>query len=137
MPCDTRCCCCCAAGPSEQRDEEELLSGRELPPTPAVPLPQAIAPTGAIAPPVPAPAGRDTWRGWHLLTCFVVAEMTFVAASVLVVLVFVLGAVLLGRGSVRHRLRDQLSLRWRLSDVAIGLTLGVVGLAVSVPASAL
>jgi membrane protease YdiL (CAAX protease family) len=170
MPCDTRCCCCCAVGPSEQRDEEELLSGRELPPTPAVPLPQAIAPTGAIAPPVPAPAGRDTRRGWHLLACFVVGEMTFVAASVLAVLPFlvaaphpgrsprlpgtalvaalavppaatalvvVLGAVLLGRGSVRHRLRDQLSLRWRLSDVAIGLALGVVGLAVTVPASAL
>jgi membrane protease YdiL (CAAX protease family) len=105
-----------------------------------------------------------------MVACFVIAEMTFVAASVLVVLPFVLaiphagpgtrlpgaalvaalalppaaaalvaalGAVLLGRGSLLDRLRDQLSVRWRLSDVAIGLALGVVGLAVTVPASAL
>jgi membrane protease YdiL (CAAX protease family) len=52
-------------------------------------------------------------------------------------LVAALGAVLLGRGRLLHRLRDQLSVRWRLSDVAIGLALGVIGLAVTVPASAL
>lgn len=105
-----------------------------------------------------------------MLACFVVAEMTFVAASVVAVLPFLLaiphggpgrrppgaalvaalalppvaaglvvalGAVLLGRGQLLERLRDQLSLRWRLSDAGIGLALGVFGLAITVPASAL
>jgi membrane protease YdiL (CAAX protease family) len=105
-----------------------------------------------------------------MLACFVVAEITFVAASVIAVLPFLLsvrhagpgmrlpgaalvtalaippavaavvaagGAVLISRGRLVDRLRDQLSLRWRLYDVAMGLSLGLVGLAVTVPASAL
>lgn len=52
-------------------------------------------------------------------------------------LVATLGAVLFGRGQPLDRLRNELSVRWRLSDVGIGLALGVFGLAVTVPASAL
>ncbi|MDQ3825943.1 MAG: CPBP family intramembrane metalloprotease [Actinomycetota bacterium] len=117
-----------------------------------------------------APTGRDTRHGWQMLACFVVAEMTFVAASVVAVLPFLLaiphggpgrrlpgaalvaalalppvaaglvaalGGVLLGRGQLLERLRGQLSVRWRLSDVGIGLALGVFGLVITVPASAL
>ena len=105
-----------------------------------------------------------------MLACFVIAEMTFVVASVVAVLPFLLaashggprmrlpgdalvaalalppaaaglvvvvGAVLIGRGQLLERLRDQLSIRWRPSDVGIGAGLGVVGLAVTVPVSAL
>lgn len=112
----------------------------------------------------------DARHGWLLLAVFAIAEATFLAASLLVVLPFVLsspelaaggplppaalvtalvvptvlaavvavaGAVLLGRGSVRERLRSQLSLRWRLSDVGIGLALGVIGVIVTLPAAVL
>jgi membrane protease YdiL (CAAX protease family) len=105
-----------------------------------------------------------------MLACFMVAEITFVAASVVAVLPFLLsvphagprmrlpgaalvtalaippavaavvaagGAVLVGRGRLVDRLQGQLSLRWRIYDVAMGLALGLVGLAVTVPASAL
>jgi membrane protease YdiL (CAAX protease family) len=87
-----------------------------------------------------------------MLACFVVAEITFVAASVIAVLPFLLsvrhagpgmrlpGAALVTALAIPpavDRLRDQLSLRWRLYDVAMGLSLGLVGLAVTVPASAL
>ena len=127
-------------------------------------------PPGTTSPSQYQPAIRDTRHGWRLLACFVIAEMTFVAASVVAVLPFLLaiphggrgtrlpgdalvaalalppaaaglvaalGAVLLGRGQLLARLRDQLSIRWRPSDVAIGLALGIVGLAVTVPVSAL
>jgi uncharacterized protein len=114
---------------------------------------------------------RDTRRGWLMFACFLVAEMTFLAASVLILLPFVLaspqdgdagmrlpsaalvaalvvptvaagvvaviGAMLLGQGSLSERLRSQLSLRWRLSDVGIGLALGIIGLFITLPAAAL
>jgi membrane protease YdiL (CAAX protease family) len=49
--------------------------------------------------------------------------------------VAVIGAASLGQGNLQQRLRSQLSLRWELSDVGIGLAVGVLGLAVTVPAS--
>lgn len=152
------------AASSEQGVEEEPLTGRELPQLPAAPPPPAAALPQRL------PVGRDTRRGWQMLACFVIAEIAFVATSVVTVLPFLLavphvgpgtrlpgaalvaalaippavaamvaagGAALVGRGSLVDRLRDQLSLRWRPSDVGIGLALGVVGLAVTVPASAL
>jgi len=109
-------------------------------------------------------------HGWLLLAVFVMAEATFLGASLLVVLPFVLtspglaaggplppaalvtalvvptvlaavvavaGAALVGRGSLRERLRSQLSLRWRLPDVGIGLALGVIGVLVTLPAAVL
>ncbi|MGH3972696.1 MAG: lysostaphin resistance A-like protein [Pseudonocardiaceae bacterium] len=112
----------------------------------------------------------DRRRGWLMLGCFAVAEVTFLAASVLVVLPYALasprqaaegslpaavlvlallvptvlaalvattGAALLGQGSLAQRLRSQLSLRWRLSDVGVGLILGVVGLVITLPAAGL
>jgi membrane protease YdiL (CAAX protease family) len=106
-----------------------------------------------------------------MLACFVVAELTFLAVSVLVLVPFALasrhegttgmrlpggmlvaalvaptvaaavvaatGAVFLGQGGLLERLRNQLSVRWRLRDVGLGLALGVVGLVVTVPAAAL
>lgn len=79
--------------------------------------------------------GSHAGRGTRLPGAALVAALAIppVAAA----LVAALGAVLLGRGHLLHRLRDQLSVRWRLSDVAIGLALGVIGLAVTVPVSAL
>ena len=107
-------------------------------------------------------------RGWHMLGCFLVAELVFVAASVAAVLpailatphpgpgtrlpgsvlvaalvvptvaaglVALIGAALLGQGNLLERLRSQLSMRWRASDMGIGLALGVLGFAVTVPAS--
>jgi membrane protease YdiL (CAAX protease family) len=56
-----------------------------------------------------------------------------VAASV----VAVAGAAHLGQGNLRERLRSELSLRWRLRDVGFGLALGVAGLVLTWPASAL
>lgn len=112
----------------------------------------------------------DTRRGWLMLVCFVVAEVVFLVASVLVLVpyaailrhggagarlpggvlvialvvptvvagvVAVTGAWLVGRGSVWQRLRNELSVRWRLRDIGIGLALGVLGLLVTVPASVL
>ncbi|HSZ29510.1 MAG TPA: type II CAAX endopeptidase family protein [Pseudonocardiaceae bacterium] len=112
----------------------------------------------------------DTRRGWLMLACFVVAEATFLAVSVLVVLPFALGssprgagahlpgpalvAVLVvptvaagvvavtgvayfGQGHLLERLRSELSVRWRLRDVGLGLALSVVGLVITVPASQL
>lgn len=46
------------------------------------------------------------------------------------------GAALLGQGSLLERLRNQLSVRWRLTDAVIGLALGVVGMVVTLPAAA-
>ncbi len=113
---------------------------------------------------------RDTRSGWLMLACFVVAEVTFLAVSVLVLVPFTLtnrhgaagghlpggaliaallvptvaagvvaatGAALLVKGNLLERLRSQLSVRWRLQDAGLGLALGVVGLVVTVPASAL
>jgi membrane protease YdiL (CAAX protease family) len=135
-----------------------------------MPSPHAAAPVEATSPPQRQPAGRDTRQGWRMLACFVIAELTFVAASLVAVLPFLLaiphggpgtrlpgdalvaalalppvaaglvaalGAALLGRGRLLARLHDQLSIRWRPSDVGIGLALGVVGLIVTVPVSAL
>ncbi len=113
---------------------------------------------------------RDPRRGWLMFACFMVAEATFLAASVLILLpsllaspqvgagmllpgaalvaalvvptvaaglVAVVGATLLGQGNLSKRLRSQLSLQWRLSDVGIGLALGVAGLFITLPAAAL
>ncbi|HET9256507.1 MAG TPA: CPBP family intramembrane glutamic endopeptidase, partial [Pseudonocardiaceae bacterium] len=52
-------------------------------------------------------------------------------------LVALIGAVIVGQGSPRQRLRSQLAVRWKVSDAAIGLGLGLLGLAVTVPASVL
>jgi membrane protease YdiL (CAAX protease family) len=112
----------------------------------------------------------DARRGWRMLACFLIAEVTFVVASVVAVLpavltsphpgpglrlpgsvlvtalvvptvaaglVALIGAALLGQGSLRERLRSQLSVRWRASDVGIGLVVGLLGLAITVPASLL
>ncbi|MGH3898812.1 MAG: lysostaphin resistance A-like protein [Pseudonocardiaceae bacterium] len=129
---------------------------------------------GAIAETIPSPEGMpigsDTRRGWLMFGCFVLGEVAFVAASVLVLLPYALasprdaaegslptaalvvalvvptvlaalvattGAALLGQGNVTQRLRSQLSVRWRLSDVGIGLLLGFVGLVITVPAAGL
>jgi hypothetical protein len=104
-----------------------------------------------------------------MLGCFVVAEVTFLVVSVLVLVPFALGfrhgagarlpggalvaallvptvvaavvaatgAALLVKGNLLERLRSQLSVRWRLRDAGLGLALGIVGLIVTVPASAL
>lgn len=108
----------------------------------------------------------DTRHGWRMLVCFVVAELTFVVASVLAVLPFllvqrgpdarlpgaallaalvvptvaaglvaVIGAALIGQGNLLERLHNQLSLRWGPLDLGLGLIVGVLGLAVTVPAS--
>ncbi|MGH3872174.1 MAG: lysostaphin resistance A-like protein [Pseudonocardiaceae bacterium] len=123
---------------------------------------------------IPAPETtsplRDGRRGWLMFGCFVLGEVTFLAASLLVLLPYALaasretadgalpatalvlalvvptvlaavvattGAALLGQGNVAQRLRDQLSVQWRLSDVAVGLALGVAGLVITVPAAGL
>ncbi len=147
------------------------MSSPEPPQQPELPPPQRPAVAGTIPPPPEAmPALRDRRRGWLMLGCFALAEVTFLAASVLVVLPYALasprqaadgslpavvlvlallvptvlaavvattGAALLGQGSVAQRLRSQLSLRWRLSDVGVGLVLGVVGLVITLPAAGL
>ena len=63
--------------------------------------------------------------------------VALVVPTVLAALVAMTCAVLLGQGNLAQRLRNQLSLRWRLSDVGIGLLLGIVGLVVTVPAAGL
>lgn len=126
----------------------------------------AVADT--IPPPQAVPAMRDSRRGWLLLGCFAIGEVTFLAASlfvllpyalasprqaadgslppaalvvalvvptVLAALVATIGAALLGTGNLAQRLRNQLSIRWRLSDVGVGLLLGVAGLIITVPAA--
>ena len=113
---------------------------------------------------------RDTRRGWLMLACFAVAEVTFLAVSVLVLVPFAVtirqgaagghlpggamvaalvvptvaagvvaatGATLLVDGNLLDRLRSQLSVWWQPRDAGLGLALGVVGLIVTVPASAL
>lgn len=50
-------------------------------------------------------------------------------------LVAVIGATRHGQGNLLERLRNRLSLRWELSDLGIGLAVGVLGLVVTVPAS--
>jgi membrane protease YdiL (CAAX protease family) len=47
------------------------------------------------------------------------------------------GAAHLGQGNLRERLRSELSVRWRLPDVGLGLALGIAGLVVTWPASVL
>lgn len=63
--------------------------------------------------------------------------IALVVPTVLAALVATTGAALLGQGSLAQRLRSQLPLRWRLSDVGVGLGLGVVGLIITVPAAGL
>jgi membrane protease YdiL (CAAX protease family) len=112
-------------------------------------------------------APRDTHRGWFMFACFVVAEVTFLVISVLVLVpyaetlrhgarlpsgaliaalvvptvtagvVAATGAGLVGQGSLRQRLRSGLSVQWRLRDIGLGLALGVVGLAITLPAASL
>lgn len=74
-------------------------------------------------------------RGARTLSPGEVLVAAAVVSAVAAGLVAVLGATLLGHGSLAERLSSQLSLRWRLSDLGIGLALGVLGLAVTVPAS--
>ncbi|MDQ5855966.1 MAG: CPBP family intramembrane metalloprotease [Actinomycetota bacterium] len=130
--------------------------------------PQRPAVADTIPPPEVGPPMRDRRRGWQLLGFFAIGEVTFVAASLLVLvpyalafpgqaadgslppaalvvalvvptvlaaLVATIGAALLGTGNLAQRLRSQLSIRWRLSDVGVGLLLGVVGLIITVPAA--
>jgi membrane protease YdiL (CAAX protease family) len=148
------------------------VSTPEPPQQPAVPSPLGPAAVAGTIPPPPeeALASRDTRRGWLMLACFAVAEVTFLAVSVLVLLPFAIaspnraagrtlppaalvaalvvptmlaasvaaaGAALIGRGSLLQRLRSQLSVRWRPSDVGVGLLLGVVGLVITLPAAGL
>ncbi len=153
------------------------MSTPEPPPQPTVPPPQGPVVAGTIPPqhvnaetlPI-QPAVRDRRRGWLMFGCFAIGEVVFLAASLLVLLPYVLAspgraadgslpaaalvvalvvptvlaalvattcAVLLGQGNLAQRLRDQLSLRWRLSDVGVGLLLGIGGLVVTVPAAVL
>lgn len=144
----------------------------EPPPQPMVPPPQGLPAVAGTIPPPPEvmPALRDGRHGWLMLGCFVLGEVTFLAASVLVLLPYALAfprqaaegslpgaalvvalvvptvlaalvattcAALLGRGNLAQRLRSQLSVRWRLSDVGVGLGLGVIGLVITVPAAGL
>ena len=114
-----------------------------------------------VIPPQEMPAMRDGRRGWLLLGCFAIGEVTFLAASLLVLvpyaltsprqaangslppaalvvalivptvlaaLVATIGAALIGAGTLAQRLRSQLSIRWRLSDVGVGLLLITQGL---------
>jgi uncharacterized protein len=114
--------------------------------------------------------GAEVCHGWLLLAVFAVAEVTFLGASLLVLLPFMLaspglatggplpplalvialvvptvlaalvataGAALIGRGTVRERLRTELSVRWRLGDIGLGLAFGAVGVLLTLPASAL
>jgi len=148
------------------------VSTPEPPQQPAAPSPLGpAAVAGTIPPPLEeALAGRDTRRGWLMLACFAIAEVIFLAVSVLVLLPFAIaspnraaggtlppaalvaalvvptmlagavataGAALIGRGSLLQRLRSQLSLRWRPSDVGAGLLLGFVGLVITLPAAGL
>ncbi len=145
------------------------MSTPEPPQQPVVPPPQGPAVAGTIPPPPEAmPALRDNRRGWLMFGCFAIGEVTFLAASLLVLLPFALasprqgadgplppaalvvalvvptvlaalvatiGAALLGAGNLAQRLRSPLSMRWRLSDVGVGLLLGVVGLVITIPAA--
>ncbi|MFN2495980.1 MAG: lysostaphin resistance A-like protein [Pseudonocardiaceae bacterium] len=60
-----------------------------------------------------------------------------VVPTMLAALVAITGAALVGRGSLRERLGNQLALRWRSSDVGIGLALGVASLLITLPAAML
>lgn len=60
-----------------------------------------------------------------------------VVPTVLAAVVAIIGAALVGRGTLRERLRDELALRWRWGDVGIGLAVGVVSLIITLPAAAL
>lgn len=129
-------------------------------------------PTSSTAEALPAESRRaDPRRGWLLLAVFIVAEVTFLGASMLVLVPFALtspqvarggplppdalvaalvvptvlaalvasgGAVLVGTGrNLWERLSGVLSLRWRSTDVGIGLALGLAGVVLTLPASAL
>ena len=148
------------------------MSTREPPQQPMVPPPPGLPAVAGTIPSLPEamPAPRDGRHGWLMLGCFALGEVTFLTASVLVLLPYALAfprqaaegslpaaalvvallvptalaalvattcAVLLGRGSLAQRLRSQLSVRWRWSDVGVGLMLGVVGLVITVPAAGL
>ena len=85
----------------------------------------------AVLPFVPIQRGA----GMRLPGTALVAAL--VVPTVAAGLVAAIGAVLLGQGNLRDRLRTQLSVRWRAADVGIGLALGLLGLALTVPASLL
>lgn len=80
-------------------------------------------------------ASPDRAAGGMLPPAALVAAL--VVPTLLAALVATAGAALIGRGSLLQRLRSQLSLRWRLSDVGVGLALGVVGLIITLPAAVL
>jgi uncharacterized protein len=137
----------------------------EPPPQPMVPPPRELPVLAGTIPPLP-----EAMSGWRMFGCFILGEVTFLVASVLVLLPYALAfprqaaegslpaaalvaalmvptvlaalvattcAALLGRGNLVQRLRSQLSVRWRLSDIGVGLGLGVVGLVITVPAAVL
>jgi uncharacterized protein len=60
-----------------------------------------------------------------------------VASAVVAGVVVAAGAVHVGQGSLGERLRGELSVRWRGRDAGLGLALGVAGVALAWPVSAL
>jgi membrane protease YdiL (CAAX protease family) len=60
-----------------------------------------------------------------------------VGSAVVAGVVAAAGAAHLGQGNQREPLRDELSLRWRPRDAGLGLALGIAGLFLTWPASAL
>lgn len=140
-------------------------SGWGPPPGYGTAPPVAWSPEPVGEPPQPPKAPPNRRAGFVLLAVFLVAEFVFVAASVLVVLPFAVadprfadggplppvalalalavptmlaaltalaGSLALGAGP-----RQDLNLRWDARELAVGLGLGVGGLLLTIPASAL
>ena len=78
---------------------------------------------------------RDLAEGRPLPPAALVTAL--VVPTVLAALVAIIGALLVGEGGLGQRLRTELALRWRLSDVGIGLAVGVASLVITLPASAI
>ncbi|PRX49170.1 hypothetical protein B0I33_103203 [Prauserella shujinwangii] len=117
-----------------------------------------------------APPARGGRAGLLMLVVFIVAEVVWLGASVLVLvpfaisdpalaeeqrltiwplvtllvvptllaaLVAVAGTALLGGGPRRFRVRRELAFRWNWRDVGTGVVIGLLGLLITVPASAI
>ncbi|MGH3991823.1 MAG: lysostaphin resistance A-like protein, partial [Pseudonocardiaceae bacterium] len=78
---------------------------------------------------------RDVVEGEPLPPAALVTAL--VVPTVLAALVAIAGAVLVGRGRLRERLRSELALRWHLPHLGFGLALGAAGLIITLPASVL